>query len=118
MLFPGDRLEVLGDDESLDALALRMNTEVSELTPNDQPHRLILERLRIGKQSPFAGRSLYSSDIRSRYQCMAVGFENKADGTDTLELATSDRPIWPGDVIWVVGEEEHIRTLVRANNIL
>lgn len=116
MLFPGDRLEILGDDESLDALAHRMNIEVSELTPNDQPHRLMLERLRIGKQSPFAGRSLYSSDIRSRYQCMAVGFENKAEGTDTLELATSDRPIWPGDVIWIVGEEEHIRTLVRANN--
>ncbi len=113
MLFPGDKLEVLGDDESLDALARRMNTEVSELTPNDQPHRLILDRMRIGISSPFAGKSLSMSGIRDRYGCMVVGFETKDEGNDALELATADRNIVAGDVLWIVGEEHNIRTLVQ-----
>ena len=113
MLFPGDKLEVLGDDESLDALARRMNTEVSELTPNDQPHRLILDRMRIGISSPFAGKSLSMSGIRDRYGCMVVGFETKDEGNDALELATADRNIVAGDVLWIVGEEHNIRSLVQ-----
>ncbi|MBR1712834.1 MAG: cation:proton antiporter [Alloprevotella sp.] len=114
-LFPGDRLEVLGDDESLDALARRMNVEVSSLTPNDRPHRLTLERMNVGKSSPFAGTTLYQSGIRSTYQCMVVGFENKLDDSDTLDLATTDRPIWPGDTLWLVGEQDDLRRLFRAN---
>lgn len=113
VLFPGDRLEVLGDDNGLNALAQRINAEVAELTPNDQHHRLVLERFRVSKTSPLAGRTLHSSGIRTDFQCMAVGFESKEGESDTLELAISDRPILIGDVIWVVGEEEHIRTLLK-----
>ena len=114
VLFPGDRLEVLGDDNGLNALAQRINAEVAELTPNDQHHRLVLERFRVSKTSPLAGRTLHSSGIRTDFQCMAVGFESKEGESDTLELAISDRPILIGDVIWVVGEEEHIRTLLKS----
>lgn len=115
MLFPGDKLEVLGDDESLDMLSKRMSTEVADITPNDMSHRLRLERFRVGKGSPFAGRNLYKSGIRDVFQCMVVGFENKDEGDDTLELATADRVIQPGDVIWVVGEEGGLNLLLIAN---
>lgn len=111
MLFPGDKLEVLGDDESLDTLARRMNAEVSELTPNDQPHRLSIGRLRIGISSPFAGKSLSESGIRDKYGCMVVGFETKDEGDDALELATANRNIETGDVLWLVGEEQHIKAI-------
>lgn len=114
-LFPGDRLEVLGDDESLDTLARRMNAEVADITPNDRQHRLRLERFRVGKGSPFAGRHLYTSGIRNVFQCMVVGFENKTEGDDTLELATADRVIQAGDVLWVVGEEAGLNLLLIAN---
>ena len=114
-LFPGDRLEVLGDDESLDSMAQRMNAEVSPITPNDRKHRLRLERLRIGKNSPFVGRHIYTSGIRDVFQCMLVGFESKAEGNETLELATANRIIQAGDIIWVVGEEEGLKLLLLAN---
>lgn len=116
-LFPGDRLEVLGDDESLDALARRMNAEVSELTPNDQAHRLVLRQLLIGKASPFAGKSLFQSGIREQFQCMAVGIEDNSGDNETLDLATTDRPIRMGDTLWVVGEEDDVRRLAEANRM-
>lgn len=114
-LFPGDKLEVLGDDDSLDSLAKRMNAEIAETTPNDRQHRLQLERFRVGKGSPFAGRHLSKSGIRNVFQCMAVGFENKTEDNDTIELATADRVIQIGDIIWVVGEEKNLRLLIIAN---
>jgi len=116
VLFPGDKLEVLGDDESLGSLASRMNAEIVDATPNDRRHRLKVERFRVGKTSPFAGRHLYTSGIRNVFQCMVVGFENKTEGNDTLELATADRVIQAGDIIWVIGEEENLRLLLIANH--
>ena len=53
------------------------------------------------------------SGIRDRYGCMVVGFETKDEGNDALELATADRNIVAGDVLWIVGEEHNIRSLVQ-----
>lgn len=115
MLFPGDKIEVLGDDESLHALADQMKAEVLELTPNDQHHRLIIEHFLIEKHSPFADVYLSASGIRDHYQCMVVGFEAHDDESGSIELAQADRRIMQGDTIWVVGEEEAVHELMVRN---
>lgn len=115
MLYPGDRIEALGDDDSLHALSDRLKTEVLQLAPNDRRHRLIIEHFRVGKTSPFAGVYLSDSGIRSRYQCMVVGFESRDDDSGSIEMAQADRQIQPGETIWVVGEVDAVRRLLVRN---
>jgi len=113
MLFPGDRIEVLGDDTGLTALAQRMHAELTERTPNDRKHRLMLDHFTVRTSSRFIGKTLMQSNLRSEYQCMVVGFESHEKETaGSIELATADRTIGTGDTLWVVGEEEHLRKLM------
>lgn len=114
MLFPGDRIEVLGDDAGLSALAERLRAEILTLTPNDRQHRLVLEHFTVGQRSPFLGRTLMQSHLRQQFRCMVVGFEGSGDAAGSIELATADRTIEAGDTLWVVGEVEDLRRLMAA----
>lgn len=111
MLFPGDRIEVIGDDAGVAAFSARMSAEVRPAPPADATRHLILRRLIIGLDSPFAGTTLGASGIRDRYQCMAVGFE---DEHGILSLATADYSIRRGDTIWLVGEREAVKRILAA----
>lgn len=115
MLFPGDKIEVIGDDESLHAFADQMKADVLDMTPNDRHHRLIIEHFRVDKNSPFSGVYISESGIRDRYQCMVVGFETLSDDSGSIEPAQADRLISTGDTLWVVGEEEAVHQLLVRN---
>lgn len=108
-LFPGDRIEVIGDDAGLDVLARRIGSERYEVTPDDMAHRLVLRRAVIQQESPLCGKALRESGIRSEYHCMAVGFE--ADN-GTLVFATPGYVIRTGDTMWVVGEEKSLQRIL------
>ncbi len=111
-LFPGDHIEAIGDDKSLERLARRINSEVSDLTPNDTSHHLILRRLIITTSSPFCNQPLRESKLREVHRCMAIGFEAE-DGT--IDIANSSHTIHSGDALWVVGEEKDINQLLKTN---
>lgn len=113
VLFPGDRLEAIGDDASMEAFARRMETEVASVPENSESGVMLLRRLIVGPVSSLVGKTLGESGLRSRYRCMAVGFEE--DGTDALAVATAERVIRSGDAIWTVGEEEALNRLLREN---
>ena len=104
MLFPGDRLDIIGDDEGVEAFSRRLECEVAPATPNDTDHRLHLRRLVIPSDSPLEGRTVAESGIRDTWHCMIVGFEEGMDSSITT--AQSNHVIHAGDTMWVVGEEE------------
>lgn len=110
MIFPADRLEVIGSDDSLQRFQQRMQHE-------HQPYplatsRLQLRRLLIRQGSPFIGLTLRNSGIRSTYHCMVVGFE---DSDGNIVPATAEREIKRNDALWVVGEDDHLLTLRNAH---
>ena len=111
-LFPGDSIDVIGDDEGVSAFARKLEAEVYPATPNDTAHRLSLYRLRIRPESPFAGKTLCESGLREHHHCTAVGFENELDGT--IVMAASSDTIHPGDTMWIVGEEQDVEQLKNA----
>lgn len=111
-LFPNDRIEAIGDDDSITRLGQRINAEVLPLTPNDKAHHLILRRLIISAVSPLCNMVLKDSGLREKYHCMAVGFETE-DGT--IDTAESTHTISRGDTLWVVGEEKWVTQLQMAN---
>ncbi len=106
MLFPGDRLEVIGSDDSLQHFRQRLLAEHQALPLATS--RLQLRRLIISADSPFAGTMLSESHIRSTYHCMVVGFEEQSGN---IAPATADSLIKRGDILWIVGEDDHLRTL-------
>lgn len=112
-LFPGDRIEIIGDDAGLEAFSRRMETDVYEAVTADSARKLLLRRVILGGNSPFIEKTLGESGIRETFQCMVVGFE-ETDGT--LSIAAADRPIVAGDTLWLVGEEESLRRLSEARN--
>lgn len=108
-LFPGDRLQVIGDDERLKAFAQRMEAEVIDIDGNVESREMLLRSMIINEASEFCNLSVRDSGIRTRYHCLVVGFE--ADG-EQLVHPDADRVILPGDVMWVVGERESLQNLM------
>ncbi len=111
MIFPGDCLEVIGDDSSLAHFSRRMQTETEEGDGSGSigGGSLFLRRLIVRDGSPFAGLTLGESGIRSRHRCMVVGFE---DSEGDIVTADSARVIVPGDALWLVGEESDVERLI------
>lgn len=107
MIYPGDRIEVIGNDESLQAFTQRIMHEHTEMPLSNIG--LQLRRVIILDGHPLIGITLRDSGIRSTFHCMAVGFEDKAGN---IEPATAERIISRGDALWVVGEDRAVRELL------
>lgn len=106
ILFPSDRIEAIGSDDSLQRFQQRLQSELLCQTPDT--NHLQLRRLLIREGNPLIGLALRDSGIRADYHCMVVGFE-ASDGS--IVPATAERIIVRNDVVWMVGEDDHLRRL-------
>ena len=111
-LFPGDRVEAIGDDAGLEAFARRMGSEVEPAAPDGAGGPLLLRRFIVAPQSALVGQTLAGSAIREQFHCMVVGFEH--DDTGTLDTATAGRIFRSGDTVWLVGTDQGLTALRRA----
>ena len=103
VIFPYDRLQVIGSDEQLSALSKAINEEVLGEDPEMEKREMKLRQLIIDRNSPFIGKTLKESGIRRVYSIMVVGLE---EGEENLSPFKPDRKFQEGDIIWVVGEQE------------
>ena len=109
ILFPGDTLQVIGDDKALGQFAKRVSAEVRSEVEPDESHEMILRSLTIDSHSPFKDKMVRESGLRERYRCMLIGFE---DGEAQLGLPRAQRIIREGDTIWIVGERRLLLSLI------
>ena len=109
IIFPGDHLQVIGSDDQLSKLGNALKTEVLGEEENVEDREMKLRQLIISTDSPFIGKTLEESGIRSRYSCMVVGLE---EGKENLSVISPKRKFEEGDIIWVVGEKESLRSLL------
>ena len=109
IIFPGDRLQVIGSDEQLAKLGHAITTEVLGDETDIEQREMKLRQLIIGPDSPFVGKTLEESGIRSLYSCMVVGLE---EGKENLSSVSPKRKFLEGDIIWVVGEQEALNALL------
>ncbi|MBQ6652629.1 MAG: cation:proton antiporter [Prevotella sp.] len=108
MIFPGDRIQVIGDDEQMQLFASTMRDEFIEEDPEIEKREMRLHKLIITSGSPFIGKTIVESGIREQYGCMVVGVE---EGQRNLTQINSRRRFAQGDVVWVVGEQADIDRL-------
>ena len=111
IIFPGDKLQVIGSDEQLSKFGKAINDEVIGEDLYLEKREMKLQQLIIGSNSPFVGKTLIESGIRDIYSCMVVGLE---EGKENLSPFHPTRRFQEGDIIWIVGEQESLDTLLQA----
>ncbi len=110
LLYPMDRIQVIGSDQQLAAFGQALQQEV--LSEDDIEHRETrLRQIIITEHSPFVGKTLQESGIRSEYGCMVVGLE---EGKENLSSISPTRTFKCNDIIWIVGEQDDINRLLKA----
>ena len=109
VIFPSDRLQVIGSDDQLAKFHDAIDKERLGEDPEIEKREMKLRQLIIGSESPFVGKTLQESGIRSTYNCMVVGLE---EGMENLSAFPTSRRFQEGDIIWVVGEEESLKALL------
>jgi len=109
ILFPGDKLQAIGNDEQLTKLSKAMKAELQPTITDIEKHEMKLRSFTISKTSPFIGKTLKDSGIRDEYNCMVVGVD---EGQKNLTLITPSRCLQVGDVLWVVGEEKDLERIL------
>lgn len=105
VIFPGDKLQVIGNDDQLQKFATALSTD---LIPEDleiEKREMKLRQLIISGKSEFCGKSLLESGIRDKYNCMVVGLE---EGQENLTKIAPTRTFEKGDILWIVGEESDL----------
>lgn len=111
VLFPNDKIQVIGDDEQLANFGKTMKAEINHEDPEIEKHDMKLRQFILSGSSPFIGKTLSESGIRDKYNCMVVGVE---EGQEKLTMISPSRKLCKGDILWVVGEPDALRTLENA----
>ena len=109
IVFPGDRLQVIGADSQLSKMAEALRSEIYGSDPDIEEKTMKLRQMVVTGGSQLLGVTLRESGIRSRYNCMVVGIE---EGEENLSQMSPDRKFEKGDIIWIVGEEKHLAQLL------
>ena len=109
IIFPGDKLEVIGSDSQLSKFKDAVERERLGEDYDLENREMKLRQMIIGSGSPFIGKTLIESGIRDRYSCMVVGLE---EGKENLSPVSPKRRFLEGDILWIVGEEESLQALL------
>ena len=110
VLYPCDRLQVIGSDEQLAKFGHALETDIIQDDLTLENREMKLRQIIISATSPFVGKTLEESGIRSIYGCMVVGLE---EGKENLSPVNPKRHFQEGDIIWVVGEQASLNTIVQ-----
>ena len=103
MLFVGDKLQAIGNDEQLNIMNAAMQAELLPEDADIEHREMKLQKLVITADSPLVGKTLKESNVRQRYNLMVVGVE---EGQKNLTMINPNRRFEVGDIVWVVGEEK------------
>ena len=109
IIFPGDRIQAIGDDEQLHAFGDGLRRELVPEDTEIEKREMKLRQIILHEGSQFIGKSLRESGIRDQYNCMVVGVE---EGQKNLTLINPKHKFEQGDILWVVGEQEAVNELI------
>lgn len=106
-MFPEDHLFILGEEPQLEAAKTFLSSKV-ELLHGEQ-HEIPsfgLHQVFVGKDSPFVGETLASSNIRRKYGVNIVGIQREHQ---RITSPAPEQMIQLGDILILVGSEKAVR---------
>ena len=101
VIFPLDKLQVIGNDEQLAALNAAMTGELMPEMTDIEQREMHLRQITLTAGSPLIGKTLANSRLRDDYNCMLVGIEQ---GQENLTQVDPQHIFATGDILWVVTE--------------
>lgn len=110
VVFPGDRLQVIGSDAQINAMQAAMQGDVVQSDPDIEKREMRLSQIIIDRHSPFVGKTLPETGIRNKFNCMVVGLE---EGKENLSMVSTTYRLKLGDILWIVGEEDSLQRLMQ-----
>lgn len=111
-IYPGDRLEVIGNDKQLTHMTQALKRERVPEDPDIEEREMKLRQFIVTDNCPLIGKNLKESGIRDIYNCMVIGLD---EGLENLKIINPERKFQKGDILWVVGEEVALRKLIGEN---
>lgn len=115
ILFPSDKIQAIGSDEQLASLSIAIKREIHPEETDIEKREMVLRQIMITDNSPFIGKKLQDSGIRDQYNCMVVGVD---EGQRHITLVNPSRLLQAGDLLWIVGEREHLKKVQEVNQSL
>ena len=112
IIFPGDKLQVIGNDEQLQKFATSIAQDIYPEDLEIEKREMKLRQLIISSKSEFCGKSLIESGIRDKYNCMVVGLE---EGQENLTKIAPSHVFQKGDILWIVGEESDLLKIMEKS---
>ena len=111
VLYPHDRIEVVGTDDQLDIF--RGHVEISTNGDVYMAHddRIVLERIEVKTEYNIRGKTIRNSQIRERTHGMIVGLERNGE---RILNPDSSMVIENEDVLWVAGEKDLIKEFMQT----
>ena len=105
IIFPGDQLQVIGNDEQLTQFGRTLDFETIPEDEHIEEREMKLQKFVISSKSKLIGTDLQNSGIRDQYNCMVVGIE---EGQKHLTIVNPSHVFQAGDIVWMVGEKESL----------
>ena len=105
IIFPGDQLQVIGNDEQLTQFGRTLDFETIPEDEHIEEREMKLQKFVISSKSKLIGTDLQNSGIRDQYNCMVVGIE---EGQQHLTIINPSHVFQAGDIVWMVGEKESL----------
>ena len=111
-LFPGDILQIIGNDTRIKQFAQRVESEIYVNSEPEEGTEMILRNIIITADSAFCNKRVSECGLREQYQCMLAGFQE--EGKSQLVLPVASRIIREGDNLWIVGERLAVENLLQS----
>ena len=112
IVFPGDKLQVIGSDSQLAAAHAAVAGDIEPDDPDIEKREMRLSQIVIDNHSPFVGKTLPETGLRSEFNCMVVGRE---EGKENLSMVGPTYKFHLGDILWIVGEDDALKRVQEAN---
>lgn len=112
IVFPGDKLQVIGSDSQLAAVHAAVAGDIEPDDPDIEKREMRLSQIVIDNHSPFVGKTLPETGLRSEFNCMVVGRE---EGKENLSMVGPAYKFRLGDILWIVGEDDALKRVQEAN---
>lgn len=110
-IYPQDRLSIVGTDQQLKIFQENMEECLNGRKEVDIPHKVSVFSFTVDENFPYVGKNIVQSGFGKKYNCLIVGIER-----DNSPLIVPDNKtvLTLNDLVWVVGDRNQIRKLIRG----
>ena len=107
VLYPYDHIEVIGTDDQLQLFRQLVEASAVAIESTSDENPIVLEKVEVHSHHTFVNTPLIETNIRQATNGLVVGIER---GEKRLLNPSSQECLRPGDILWIAGEKDKIRS--------